>query len=195
MNTIYECVESFCTLLDTEYHMILGRKGVAVSIEVEFDKKDCFHLMGLQYLRDRPELNRDRGKIFDEIRSRRITLEQLESSVFYNQIAERIDMLPYLERMFDSNDTIFKYNQKNNIYSLIQADYLMRNRFQGSNIYIFLSENSEGKYFCRSFFPETLKDYTKNQASWKLLYKEKIRKSTGESIVLYNKKKEEHHSH
>ena len=195
MNTIYECVESFCTLLDTEYHMILGRKGVAVSIEVEFDKKDCFHLMGLQYLRDRPELNRDRGKIFDEIRSRRITLEQLESSVFYNQIAERIDMLPYLERMFDSNDTIFKYNQKNNIYSLIQADYLMRNRFQGSNIYIFLSENSEGKYFCRSFFPETLKDYTKNQASWKLLYKEKIRKSTGESIVLYNKKKGEHHSH
>ena len=130
MNTIYDCVDAFYALLDIKYYLTLGRKGVAVSIEIEFDKKDCFHLMGLQYLRDRPAFNRDRGKIFDEIRPGKIGIDQIESSVFYRKISDRIDKLPYLEKMFDSNDTIFKYNQKNNMFSLIQADYLMRNRIK-----------------------------------------------------------------
>ena len=53
----------------TEYEIVLGRKNVAVKLIITFDKKDCFHLMGLQYLTDRPELRRDRGKIFDEIQN------------------------------------------------------------------------------------------------------------------------------
>ena len=53
--------------------------------------------MGLQYLTDRPELSYDRGKIFDAIRERRITDEQLRSSDLYYKIADRINMLPLLE--------------------------------------------------------------------------------------------------
>ena len=32
----------------TEYEIVLGRKNVAVKLIITFDKKDCFHLMGLQ---------------------------------------------------------------------------------------------------------------------------------------------------
>jgi len=175
MHNIYDCVDSFSSLLDTEYRMILGRKGVSVSLHITFNKKDCFHLMGLQYLVDRPQLNRDRGKIFDEIKERKITTEQVETSNFYNKIFERIDRLPDLERYFDSNDTIFKYNEKKNAFSMIQAEYLMQNKTEKGNVYIFLGKSKENKYFCRSFFPKEKKDYTKNQASWTLLYKEKER--------------------
>ena len=189
MHNIYECVDSFVSLLDTEYRLILGRKGEAVSLNVTFDKKDCFHLMGLQYLTDRPELNRDRGKIFDDIKARILTKEQIESSDLYRQIAERVDMLPFLEDMFDSNDTIFRYNEKKNSFSLIRADYLMKNRLIDKNVFIFLSKDKNDTYFCRSFFPETKRDYTKNQASWTLLYKEKIKRSTGQSVVLYDRLK------
>ena len=141
MHNIYECVDSFVSLLDTEYRLILGRKGEAVSLNVTFDKKDCFHLMGLQYLTDRPELNRDRGKIFDDIKARILTKEQIESSDLYRQIAERVDMLPFLEDMFDSNDTIFRYNEKKNSFSMIRADYLMKNRLIDKNVFIFLSKD------------------------------------------------------
>jgi hypothetical protein len=189
MHNIYECVDSFVSLLDTEYRLILGRKGEAVSLNVTFDKKDCFHLMGLQYLTDRPELNRDRGKIFDDIKARILTKEQIESSDLYRQIAERVDMLPFLEDMFDSNDTIFRYNEKKNSFSMIRADYLMKNRLIDKNVFIFLSKDKNDTYFCRSFFPETKRDYTKNQASWTLLYKEKIKRSTGQSVVLYDRLK------
>ena len=189
MHNIYECVDSFVSLLDTEYRLILGRKGEAVSLNVTFDKKDCFHLMGLQYLTDRPELNRDRGKIFDDIKARILTKEQIESSDLYRQIAERVDMLPFLEDMFDSNDTIFRYNERKNSFSMIRADYLMKNRLIDKNVFIFLSKDKNDTYFCRSFFPETKRDYTKNQASWTLLYKEKIKRSTGQSVVLYDRLK------
>lgn len=90
MRNIYDCVDAFFPLLDTEYEIILGRKGVSTVLNIGFDKRDCYHLMGLQYLVDRPELNRDRGKIFDAMRERSITLEQVESSDFYSQIENRI---------------------------------------------------------------------------------------------------------
>ncbi|MCD7954166.1 MAG: PBECR4 domain-containing protein [Lachnospiraceae bacterium] len=187
MSNIYDCVNSFISLLNTRYHLILGRKGVSVSLQVEFTKNDCFHLMGLQYLTDRPELKRNRAVIFDEIRDHIIKRDQIESSDFYPQICDRIRYLPMLEELFDKNDTIFKYNQKRNLYSMIEADYLMKNKLENRALYIFLSQNKDGNYFCRSFFPETKMDYTKNQALWTLLYKSKIHVSNGEEIILYDR--------
>lgn len=188
MHTIYDCVNSFCSLLDTEYHLVLGRKGVAVELYIRFGEKDCFHLMGLQYLTDMPNLSRDRGKIFHEIKEKKITQKQVESSDHYHKIAGRIELLPHLEDLFDSNDTVFKYNERMNAFSMIQADYLMKNRIQDKNVFLFLAKGRETEYyFCRSFFPEGKMDYTKNQASWTLLYKKKTRLSTGEEKVLYDR--------
>ena len=123
MRTIKDCVNAFLPLLDTEYEIVLGRKGVAVTLRIVFDKKDCFHLMGLQYLIDRPELNRDRGKVFDGIVAGSITAEQVELSDFYKKIEGRINFLPLLEQLLDSNDTVFKYNKKANVYSMIIVLY------------------------------------------------------------------------
>lgn len=190
MHNVYDCILAFEKLLDKEYRLILGRKGVSVKLRISFEKKECFHLMGLQYLTDRPELIHDREKIFDSIRQHQITAEHLESSDHYKKIADRIDMLPLLEDIIDSNDTIFKYNRKLNTYSVIKADYLMKNAVKGKNVFVFLAENGEtGNYYCRSFFPETKMDYARNQPSWTLLYKEKTDKSTGEKEILYNRLK------
>ena len=100
-----------------------------------------------------------------------------------------MNFLPLLERLLDSNDTIFKYNKKANIYSMIDADYLMKNKMEERNLYLFLSRGKDEKYFCRSFFPEEKKDYTKNQASWTMLYKKKYNLCTDEEVVLYDRLK------
>lgn len=152
MYDIFDCVDSFEKMLDIKYYLILGRKGRQVHLIVKFNKNDCFHLMGLQYLKDRPQLKRDRGKIFDEIRLRNIDKRVIESSDYYNQIENRINFLPHLEELFDSNETVFKYNKKLNNYSMIEADYLMKNQWKEKNIFIFLSKRLENEYFCRSFF-------------------------------------------
>ena len=146
--------------------------------------------MGLQYLADRPELKRDRGKIFDEIRNGNIKQEQIESSDFYDKISDRVHFLPLLENIIDSNDTIFKYNKKANTYSMIEADYLMENCIENRNTFLFLSNKNDDNYFCRSFFPENKMDYTKKQALWTLLYKKKKNLIDGTEIILYDKLKQ-----
>ena len=175
----------------TEYEIVLGRKNVAVKLIITFDKKDCFHLMGLQYLTDRPELRRDRGKIFDEIQNGIIQRENIESSDFYHKIQDRVHFLPLLEEILDSNDTVFKYNKKANVYSMIDADYLMKNHMEGKNLFLFLSNARDDSYFCRSFFPEEKMDYTKNQASWTLLYKKKRNLIDESEHILYDRLKKD----
>ena len=165
MRTVVDCVSSFIPLLSTEYEIVLGRKNVAVKLTITFDKKDCFHLMGLQYLTDRPELRRERGKVFDEIQNGIIYRENIESSDFYHEIQDRVHFLPLLEKILDSNDTVFKYNKKANIYSMIEADYLMKNHMEGKN------------------------GLHKNQASWTLLYKKKRNLIDGSEHILYDRLK------
>ena len=126
MRNVLDCINAFIPLLSTEYELVLGRKGVSVTLRISFDKKDCFHLMGLQYLVDRPELSRDRGRVFDEIADETITIEKIESSDFYNK--------------------------KANMYSMIEADYLMENNMESRNLFLFLSNDEGDNYFCRSFF-------------------------------------------
>lgn len=189
MHNIYDCVDAFSHLLYTQYEITLGRKGVAVTLKILFDKRDCFHLMGLQYLTDREELTRDRTIVFDEIKNRKINNKHLENSKFYEKIRERVNMLPLLETLFDSNETIFKYNSKRNSFSLIQADYLMKNQVEDKSAFIFLSNEKEDIYFCRSFFTEGKMDYSKNQPSWTLLYKKKIDLVSQTEIVLYDRMK------
>ena len=138
---------------------------------------------------DRPELNRDRGKVFDEIVEGKIKKEQIESSDFYKKIEKRVHYLPLLENLLDSNDTVFKYNRKANIYSMIEADYLMKNNMESRNLFLFLSKNKEDNYYCRSFFLEEKRDYTKNQASWTLLSKKKRDLLSGSEQLLYNRLK------
>ena len=157
MRTVVDCVSSFIPLLSTEYEIVLGRKNVAVKLIITFDKKDCFHLMGLQYLTDRPELRRDRGKIFDEIQNGIIKRENIESSDFYHKIQDRVHFLPLLEKMLDSNDTVFKYNKKANVYSMIKADYLMKNHMEGKNLFLFLSNARDDTYYWKVLLNEIKK--------------------------------------
>ena len=171
----------------TEYEIVLGRKNVAVKLIITFDKKDCFHLMGLQYLTDRPELRRDRGKIFDEIQNGIIKRENIESSDFYHKIQDRVYFFRCLKKCLIVMIRFLSIIKRRMSYSMIKADYLMKNHMEGKNLFLFLSNDEGDNYFCRSFFPEEKMDYSKNQASWTLLYKKKIDLSTRIETVLYNR--------
>ena len=40
MRNVIDCINAFIPLLSTEYKLVLGRKGVAVTLRILFDKKD-----------------------------------------------------------------------------------------------------------------------------------------------------------
>lgn len=71
---------------------------------------------------------------------------------------------------------------------MIEADYLLTSPYEENDIYLFLEKTKESeRYFCRSFFPKEEKDYTKGQAVYTLLYKEKIYLSSGDIYIQYDR--------
>ena len=148
-----------------------------------------FHLAGFQYLEDIPDIFRGKWDVlFHKILNGVVTQKQIESSAFYPIIKDRIEYLAYLEEILDSNKTVFKYTPELEVFSKIQADFLLKNEMYSQNIFTFLSnEKSNGKYFCRTFFPQVEKDYSAKQTTLTLLYKKKFHKSSGEETVLYDR--------
>lgn len=188
MDELYQCAAVFHNLLDVEYRIIIGRKGKSVIIDLAFDRKDFFHLIGLQHLKDLPNLRTDRGKIFNQILTRQITIDQIQKSSFFSKIEKRISCFLHIENMLDNNNIIFKYSKKMNQYSRVDADYLMQHTINENIIYLFIDKvEPYEKHFCKSFFPKENQDFTRNQARYTLLYKEKLYLKTQQRIVQYNR--------
>ncbi|MCI8521258.1 MAG: hypothetical protein HFE51_09875 [Clostridia bacterium] len=186
---LQQCAKAFSKLLDIQYKIIVGRKGELVEILLAFDITEFVHLAGLHKLTDNEFFRTaSRKKVFEHILNGKISYETAAKSEEFELVSERINCLEYLEDMLDSNDIIFKYNSKQNIFSLIQADYLMESKHDSQSVYIFIDKvKNSNLHFCRSFFPKGDKDYTVGQTKYTLLYKEKINTANGTIEIQYNK--------
>ncbi|MCR4821533.1 MAG: hypothetical protein K5873_01510 [Treponema sp.] len=141
MNSILDAVKNFSRLLNVEYEIILAKKEKQVTLHISFEKNHFYHLAGLQYLTDIHELDNQRKIVFNRILSESISEKRIESSQFYYKIKERIHYLAQLESIFDSNDTVFKYDENENILtSQITGEYLMKNTVDSRNIFTFLDK-------------------------------------------------------
>ena len=188
MSNILVAQNAFSKLLDIEYEFVLGRKNKSVSLVIEFQKFHFFHIAGLQHLRDLPKLAISAEEVYNQIETGQLSVDYIESSKDYASISRRITYLPMLEQIFDSNDTIFKYNPALQAFSVIEADFLLKNTLDKIPVFVFLSKGKNQKYFCRSFFSDTKKDYAERQTKWTVLFKKKIIKPENKQIVLFKHK-------
>ena len=188
MDYLQICAKAFEKLLDVQYHIVLGRKGKLVNLNILFEPKEFHHLIGLHKLRDLRLARENREKIFYEILAGKISMEDLKKSRYYSEIQKRLEPFYKIENIFDSNKVIFRYNSKLQTFSLIEAEYLLSTPYENTDIYIFLDRQADSDFFfCRSFFQKELKDYTKGQAVYTLLKKEKITISTGDREMQYDR--------
>ena len=135
---ILQAAKSYAKLLDIEYQIVLGKKNKNITLSIVFDEVHFFHLAGLQYLKDLSAvLSESREQIFRRILRGSLQKQMLESSKFYSEITDRIEYLSYLEQIMDSNDTVFKYNSRLNVFSAVQADFLMKNEVLTRNVFVF----------------------------------------------------------
>lgn len=190
MSNIQKACENYKSLLNKEYYFVLGRKNKTVNIKLKFTKYEFYHLTGLHKLIDIELLNgQNSKKVFDNILNGIITQDLCQKSKNYNQVDERISFIENLEDFFDSNKTVFKYDNKVNLFSMIEADYLLKNETLTNIFYVFISREHSNSdvYFCRSAFPrdKSETDYAVGHTAYTLLYKGKIDLLTNERQVLY----------
>ncbi len=188
MDHLQSCAKAFEHLLDFQYHIIIGRKGKSVELNILFDPTEFHHLVGLHKLHDLRIARENRDKVFQQILTGNISINDLKKSQYFPNIQKRIEPFIQIENFLDSNKLIFRYNQKLQTFSLIEAEYLLSTPYENTDIYIFLDRQKEpGHFFCRSFFQKEEKDYTKGQAIYTLLKKEKINLRTEEKMIQYDR--------
>ena len=190
MGSIQECAMSFQTLLNYEYHFIIGRKGQLKEFRLTFDKSDFHHLIGLHKLKDIAQIQHGmREKVFDKLISGEILETVMEKSLYYEQMESRIVPLTSLEELLDGNNLIFRYNEKIQRFSLIKAEYLIEGKSDNIPSFLFLGKRNddENEQMCRTFFRVGEKDYTVGQSQYTLLKKSKINLITGEVNVQYDR--------
>ena len=189
MDLLLQCALEFEKLIPYQYHIMVGRKGKSLEFTISFERSDFHHLAGLHKLRDNVRfLTGKREDIMAEILSGDLTLELARQSAYFDQIYPRLEPLSRLENFLDSNEIIFRYNSKAHVFSVIEADYLLENDYQGNPVYLFLVRRSgQDTQVCRTFFPKTDKDYAAGQTRYTLLKKEKINLLTGERVVQYDR--------
>lgn len=189
MDLLQKCAVAYSHLLPCEYHFTIGRKGKMLTFKLDFDAADFHHLAGLHKLKDNIRfMTGKRAAIFNEVFSGKLTYAQAKQSAYFLEMEPRLKPLVYLESFLDSNEIIFRFNEKVQKFSLIKADYLLENQYNGNEIYLFLAQRAgTDKQVCRSFFPKNELDYTSGQSRYTLLKKEKLNTITGEMILQYDR--------
>ena len=171
MDGLLTCAKAFEDLLPVKYHIIIGRKGKSVDLTVSFEAVEFHHFVGLHKLHDLRLSRASREKVFSQILSGQITLDDIKKNRYFCSIQNRLESFRKIEAL-----------------SLIEAEYLLSTPHEYTDVYIFLDKKDEAwNFFCRSFFPKEDRDYTKGQAVCTLLKKEKINTDTGTVQVQYDR--------
>lgn len=189
MDKLQERAFAFKRLLDYECKIVLGRKGKKTELVLSFEKSDFPHLIGLHKFTDVLNGNIATGKLFDECLSGKLIYDTISKSEFFPKYINRFEYFNQLEKMLDSNDTVFKCNtNRMSSFSRIIADFELKNVYEELVFYLFIEKRYKSdKQYCKSFIQESNIDYTYGQTKMTLLFKEKINTKTGESIVQYDR--------
>lgn len=197
MDKLLKIAKSFQSIMQMQYYFEIAKKQKVQKFILTFEKADFHHIAGLHKLKDVTVLQKKTNKmaIFDSICKGDILFSQIENSFFYNDIEKRISYLEMMQEVLDNNQAVFRYLENKNGVSHIKADYLLEEGYNKDILYMFLSERHKTEQrdipimCCRSFFPMSQLDYTKNQPSYTLLKKIRVDTVTGERVVQYDRSK------
>lgn len=189
MDKLQERALAFKELMNYKYSIKLGRKGKLYEFVIDFQPSDFFHMIGLQKLIDLRFLKRSAEYIFNECLKGNITYSMIAESQYFNELGYRFEYFNQLENILDSNNLIFKFNKNSmQIYSRIIADYMLKNTRDDLIFYLFTERrNKSNNQFCKSFFENSVTDYSRGQTTLTLLYKEKINIKTGENQIQFDR--------
>lgn len=192
MDTVKQALMSFVELNDYNYKFIISCQKMLHEIKLTFVDKDFYHLAGFQYLTD-IDIPKTPNVLYKKIVDDKINDAYLQTSVCYEKVNDsyanvknRIWGLQFLQEYLENKNLVCKYVKYMNIYSKIEADYLIISTLNHKTAYIFIRKRKNQETYCIcSFFIEPETEYKGIKAYW--LFKSKINKFTNEEKIFYNR--------
>ncbi len=129
---VITALRKYNSILDTEYELVLGRKGKSKALTVTFDKTCWFHVGGIHYLDD-IDINQNRRSVetfYDEIMDGLITEDYFKKSKRYQDITDRLELLSRLDEIIEGLDNkavcIYDFSKaRTKFYTTIDGNYLI----------------------------------------------------------------------
>lgn len=191
---LYDAATEYGKLKNTVYRIVVGRKGNAYPIVLHFPPESFFHLAGLQHLTDLTFPSTNKERIYKEILKKRLTLCDIEKSIFYGQwfIEERLNSFRHLISMIEGNSVTYLINASRYIaYTSIKADFLCEHKVSPDVFYLFLARERwhpifKDEYKGCSFFKRHGYDYTVGASKTATLLIEREDKGEEKIIIFRN---------
>jgi len=179
MDILKECALSFQRLFGNDYIFTAAKNTHTINFRVYFESGQFPHLLGLNKLRDTPEiLSQRKSSIFESILADKITYDTIKGSSFIDEISGRIQYFSQISTLLNS-DIVLKFDNRK-AYSTIHAKALIYQKFEDTYLHLFL--NSKGDKHdilipC-SFFPRNDRKYIEHQEVYKILSIQKVPHAT-----------------
>lgn len=142
-----EALEVFKQLCDHTFAVEFQVKGKNETkrIEINFEKKQFYHLAGLHYLTDIKGLLRGSPQnVFNKLIKDEKLRNIVTRSLHYCEIESRIENIANFQNTLNRMTEIYKYRRPE--WSNIDADYVIRSRSDGKTSYYFLVCDITGYY-------------------------------------------------
>ena len=94
MDYLQVCAKAFEHLLDTKYHIVIGRKGKLTELNLLFDPTEFHHLIGLH-------------KIFRQILDGSLSMEDLKKSRYFSTIQNEWNLSARLKTSWTAINSFF----------------------------------------------------------------------------------------
>lgn len=202
---LYSAAQSFYNLLNKKYNLVLGFKGKTTYLNLSFDSSNFKHLSGLHKLTDLNLSSELSIPLFNKILQKEITYKDIEKSIYYKNIKNRLSDLSNYEKYLDKTKEIYYWSKRQatqvGVPSKINADYIFKeksiyitngnsfmffaiDKIDKNNRTIYISPINIEQLSAVSFFIDNI-DYSKGQKRYTLLYKEKIDLNTNKKEIIY----------
>lgn len=190
MGLLLDAARSWERLRDISYIIEVGHREKFERIELNFLDEDFSHLAGIHYAKDidfglrRAEYHGER--LIRAVLSGRLDDKKIEKArEWHSTIQGRLTTLINLENILDNPFKIVSFDKRKvRGYCSIDARFAIKSEISDEICFIFLDRDS-GRYYCRSAFCESVKDYTENQSVMTVLQKTKL--IGGNARILYIK--------
>ena len=171
-----QAAEAWLELIGTEYEIITGRKGKPYTINLDFAAADFPHLAGMQYALDVDFGLRSSeyygAKLIPALVDGKLDGTKIEKSRNWSKIIEgRLKAIINLQKTLDSNFAISLFDPRKvrGTHSKIDADFLIKNLDTGETYFVFISEDSTHRQYCKSAFAQEGVDFMDNQQKLTIL--------------------------
>ncbi len=166
-NILKDAASVYERIKEKRYMLCIKRKGEVKTLTIFFPIANFYHLVGLNKLKDIPIVQRKAKSIYKEILDEKITYQNIENSVYIDQIKDRLFYFQHIEKLLSVNSLYFK--SLHGKFKGIEADFVLTTKIDDTEfVFLFFAKEVKDYLPCSFFNRNEQKEYTKEGTLWKI---------------------------